>query len=329
MRYTLTVVEQLDRAARELTVDHPINNRLALILVDNATELILHRRCTDHVQRDRMSQRLDASHRALARGNFLEGKLKVLEMLDDISHHERRFINAAHQYRNELYHVGLTQDDVVRPISFQYFKLCCELFDRLRPAWRTQSSTDRFSEVAERYLPRSGDHIEFMAVDNTELAKALLSNLPNDTHALQTSLSASAESHIEEVQEAFAFVVQDNPARHNKRTVLRNVQWHHDFMHALEREGVEGSWMIPGYLDEVNRVRTALESTWRQRHMSVPAVKWHKRAEAIKNEPDALEAMMLYQALRHDMAYLEEAITNAASELDAWIQLEIDRARGK
>ena len=87
--------------------------------------------------------------------------------------------------------------------------------------------------------------------------------------------------------------------------------------------------MIPGYLDEVNRVRTALESTWRQRHMSVPAVKWHKRAEAIKNEPDALEAMMLYQALRHDMAYLEEAITNAASELDAWIQLEIDRARGK
>ena len=35
--------------------------------------------------------------------------------------------------------------------------------------------------------------------------------------------------------------------------------------------------MIPGYLDEVNRVRTALESTWQQRHMSVPAVKWHKR----------------------------------------------------
>ena len=34
LRYTLTVVEQLDRAASELAVDHPINNRLALILVD-------------------------------------------------------------------------------------------------------------------------------------------------------------------------------------------------------------------------------------------------------------------------------------------------------
>ena len=49
MRYILTVVEQLDRAARELETDHPINNRLALILVDNATELILHRQCTDYL----------------------------------------------------------------------------------------------------------------------------------------------------------------------------------------------------------------------------------------------------------------------------------------
>ena len=38
MRYVLTIVEQLDRAARELVTDHPINNRLALILVDNATD---------------------------------------------------------------------------------------------------------------------------------------------------------------------------------------------------------------------------------------------------------------------------------------------------
>ena len=43
MKYVITIVEQLDRAAGELVSDHPINNRLALILIDNATELILHR----------------------------------------------------------------------------------------------------------------------------------------------------------------------------------------------------------------------------------------------------------------------------------------------
>ena len=49
----MTVVEQLDRAAGELRTDHPINNRLALILVDNATELVIERRCSDHVREDK------------------------------------------------------------------------------------------------------------------------------------------------------------------------------------------------------------------------------------------------------------------------------------
>jgi hypothetical protein len=39
MRFVMLVVEQLDRAATELAVDHPLNARIALILVDNAEAL--------------------------------------------------------------------------------------------------------------------------------------------------------------------------------------------------------------------------------------------------------------------------------------------------
>ena len=109
VRYILTIVEQLDRAARELATDHPINNRLALILVDNATELMLHRQCTDRLDRDSTALRLWNAYQALAdhtspedqpsfsehltrdlmtptqrsmgKGNHLSGKLKLLEPL--------------------------------------------------------------------------------------------------------------------------------------------------------------------------------------------------------------------------------------------------------
>lgn len=329
MRYTLTVVEQLDRAASELAVDHPINNRLALILVDNATELVLHRRCTDHVQWDRTLRKLDPKQRAMARGNFIEGKLKVLEVLGDITHPERRFISSAHQYRNELYHVGLKHDDIIRAMAGQYFQLCCDLFVRLKPAWRMQSSTDRFTEVAERYLPKRNGKIDFLAAENSELADKLRSALPDGIERLQLSLATSARTSAEAVADAFDFVVQDNPGGHGETEVLQNVQWHLDFTRALEREGVEGSWIDPGYLDEVKRVRTALEATWRQRHASLPTENWLQRAGAIEAESDPLTAMDLYRALRSDMAYLEDAIMTAAGELDAWIQSEIDRARGK
>ena len=238
-------------------------------------------------------------------------------------------MNAAHQYRNEVYHIGLTHDDIVRPIAFQYFKLCCELFIRLEPGLRSYSSTDRFTEVAQRYLPMRGDDIDFLAVDNAQLAHKLRSNLSDSGEVLQLSLSASAHSKIEAIRNSYEFVVRENPARHNKRIILRSIQWHHDLMRVLEREGIEESWMDSSYLDEVHRVRTELEPTWRQRHKSVPLAGWRRRAETIMNEQDPLKAMELYQALRNDMAYLEDAISDAARELDAWIQSEVERACGK
>ena len=265
----------------------------------------------------------------MAQENFIEGKLKVLEAWDDITHCERRFVITAHQYRNELYHVGLTHDEIIRSISYQYFKLCCQLFERLKPGWRTQSSTDRFTEVAERYLPTRNGRVDFMSVDNTQLAKKILENLPKNMPPLQVSLSTSARDKIENIKKDFDFVVQDNPGRQNEEAVLRNVQWQLDFSRALQNEGVHGTWMDPGYIEEVHRVRTTLEETSLRRHTSVPASRWFTRAEAIFAEPDPLHAMNLYQSLRNDMAYLEEAITTAAVELDAWIQLEVDRARGK
>ena len=105
MRYTLTIVEQLDREAGELRVDHPINNRMALILIDNAMELILHRRCSDHADMDQLYPvlgKLGPKKRAMARGKELKSKLKVLENIGEISHQERKFIGAAHECRNVL-----------------------------------------------------------------------------------------------------------------------------------------------------------------------------------------------------------------------------------
>ncbi|MDR5750353.1 MULTISPECIES: hypothetical protein [unclassified Caballeronia] len=45
MKTLTTYVEQLDRAAEEMRVGTDVGNRLALILVDNVIELMLHRYC--------------------------------------------------------------------------------------------------------------------------------------------------------------------------------------------------------------------------------------------------------------------------------------------
>ena len=200
MRYIVTIVEQMDRAIRELATDHPINNRLALILVDNATELMLHRQCTDRLELDNMVSGLWKAHQAIneertsgdhlqfsedlkkdvmtpkqrsqAKRIFLDRKLKVLEGMGDITAKERRFIAIAHDYRNELYHIGLTHDEIMRPLAAQYFLLSCDLFTRLGnkgffgPSF---TSNDEYTDVAKRYLPVHNGRLLAFDVDKADL----------------------------------------------------------------------------------------------------------------------------------------------------------------
>ena len=242
MRYTLTIVEQLDRAAvGELRVDHPINNRMALILIDNAMELILHRRCSDHADMDQLYPvlgKLGPKKRAMARGKELKSKLKVLENIGDISHQERKFIGAAHECRNVLYHVGLELDDITRAISGYYYRFCCDLFVRLKPSYTTHSSRDVFTEVAERYLPKSNGRIGAF-VESEILAEKLVAQLPDGIEALPGVLAASARKKIHEVRESFEFLVHDNPRGYGTDTMLKDIQWHRDFRQVLEREELE------------------------------------------------------------------------------------------
>jgi hypothetical protein len=55
-----TIIEQLDMTIAEIAIDQPINSRLALILIDSATELLTHRSCEQYVAHRRPGQRLSA-----------------------------------------------------------------------------------------------------------------------------------------------------------------------------------------------------------------------------------------------------------------------------
>ena len=331
MKYILTVVEQLDRAARELKTDHPINNRLALILVDNATELILHRQCTDHLKTDNLLPTLQPKQRSMAKGNSLKDKLKVLEQLGDLSSGERRFIRDAHHYRNELYHTGLKHDDIIRAVAGFYYSVCCSLFARLKPFPYSYSisSNDTYTDVAKRYLPISDGRIDSIGVDIEAIAENLRGVLPEGIPVLSNALASSARRFIGEVENALEFVIQNFPYEVDEDETLRMAQWQLDLARKLEKEDVSGLWIDEDYRNNVARVANALEGNWKQRHNSIPTEKWMRCADAVQREVNPLIAMELYRFLRMDMSYLQEAILAMEAEVDREVQRVIDSTRGK
>ena len=270
--------------------------------------------------------------RTQAKGIFLDGKLSVLESMEDITSKERRFITIAHGYRNELYHVGLTHDEIIRALSAQYFLLSCDLFTRLGNKGffgPTFSSDDEYTDVAKRYLPLRNGRIFPSSVDKSELAGKLRHALPTGMPDLAVTLASSARKAIRKVTDKLAFLIQENPFGFDANEMLEVAQWQRDLAEALDREGVDGLWIDPNYREGFSRVATELETNWRQQYASLPHERWVLRATAVGRELDPLTALDLYQSLREDMSYLEESILSASSELDRWIQQEVDKARGK
>ena len=357
MRYILTIVEQLDRAAHELSTDHPINSRLALMLIDNATELVLHRQCTDRLESDdlwagihKATQAIVRDHpeaaidddstvvllrpeqRSSIRGQHLNPKLHVLEEMGDLTGVERQFIATAHSYRNELYHVGLKHDPIIRAVAGQYFLLCCELFVRMGDLSffkHSYSSSDEYTSVARRYLPTRDGEIDFSSVDNGLLADKLRGALPDGLPDLSAVLADSAHKCILEVKRDFDFLVQENPFELDTQKMLEVAQWQHDLAEAIQKEDLVGHWIDADYRESHARIAADLEVDWKQRYAAIPIESWTRRATAVGNETDPLKAMGRYRSLRKSMEYLEESIMSAAADLDQWIQMEIDKARGK
>ena len=183
--------------------------------------------------------------------------------------------------------------------------------------------------MAKRYLPiRNGQIISF-DVDKSILADKLRSALPVRIPDLAETLAASARKSIRSVTEEFAFLIRDNPFGFDANKMLEVAQWQWALTKALEDKDVDGLWVDPNYREEFSRIVRALEGTWRQRHFSLPSERWLLRANAVEREQDPLKALDLYQSLRDDMSHLEESILSASSELDRWIQQQIDEARGK
>ena len=181
----------------------------------------------------------------------------------------------------------------------------------------------------KKYLPENHGRLDFLAMDNATLANKLKAQRPSGIQKLQTSLSQSAHSAVEEIEEALEFIVQDNPGNMDVDRVLKNVQWHLDFTRVLEEQNLEGTWIDPVHQKEIEKLRLQFEAKWRQRFKVLPTKNWHARADKIGQEKDPLTALALYNSLRNDMAYMEEAIGDSANALDAWIQMEVDRYRGK
>jgi hypothetical protein len=334
MRFATLIVEQFDRAATELVLDHPLNARMALILIDNAAELLIHRRCEHLVRADqrRGKPNLSSADRRSILGRFFGEKIKFLEKVAAISAAERHFIGELHTHRNALYHVGLKNDDIIRPLAVAYFRLTCALLIRLDNKTMGWGWPEEFvvAEALYPYFPDAAAGRQFPDYDSELVSKVLLARIPEDAPALEGALSAHSEASVEQVEGKFDSIELGLDRKSTAIETFRQVQRDADFQRIV-REGMRKKGMedqfIPFGHPVMNELAAKLMPAWKPRYKSLPFDKWRLRAKSIAKVPDPLSSIRKFTDLRSEMDYLSQAIDDAHETFWGWVQQQEDAAQ--
>jgi hypothetical protein len=323
MRFLGPVVEQLDRALVELSADHAINHRHALILVDNAVELLIHRYAVEAAEAPPWRKaRLSWQQKQWARGQSFDDKLKVMELLGAMSADERAFARICHTYRNQLYHVGLRHEAIMQALARAYFLLACELFMRLQPRGMSFGKRDRESAIGKRIFGEKGMG-GFDAI--RQIGPDLAGACPSDPD-LKTTLTREADRILDEMVEWLDFLVEgQRPHVTTKQKELREAQMWHDFGEAIaaHHEAREKA----GLPRDNPRPCDVMTLPWKPRHATLPEQRWRQQIRDIAKAATDAGALQRYEAFRAKTVYLHGALRRSVGALEEEIERQIDAAR--
>lgn len=323
METLLPIAEQLDRAAVEFRLDHPIHNRLAVILIDNAVELMMRQALYVHTAFGGDFQGITAKHRKQARSQRLADRLAVLVFVKEFSQLEADFIQTAHEHRNAAYHEGTADEPYLRQLAFHYYTFACGYLARFSKAFYSWSSNFQFTEIGRRYHEASRDSEDFMGkINRGKLASILMDQLPVQSEiTLQAALADDLEQDRQGISRGLRFLIENTRPRKDTTYLLAKAQfdWARDA--ALEKQGLENTiYDTPRRLEAIQYVKGNL-AKFKPKYRAVPHGQWSQSIGRVRRCENPCEATVRFQRARKNMSFLRDALGHAVMRLEA----ELDR----
>ena len=132
LSFYAALLDQMDLALEHLEKGGVHDARFALMLTDNAVELAIHKLATEkqahlmswhHLQQTYPHK----SELAEALGQSFDAKLKFARIEKMVTEEQARTVTIMHEFRNELYHVGLQHEPILPAIAPFYFSFACDI----------------------------------------------------------------------------------------------------------------------------------------------------------------------------------------------------------
>lgn len=322
-------IDQLDLAIDQLAIRDRNFDRFALMLIDNVVELVLHQHAKDKIL---LSRALESNKKpkpewksavAATSQNF-DAKVRYARETVMISGPMADSLQYLHSFRNSAYHQGRRHEGILHSLAVFYFRAACAVLGAYKPPFYGTYSKDKISHRAVKYLGKPdlfGQKDAFTLACNrlAEVAGALDENLVED---LQADMLAT----VKQADEWLDFISTNAPNRPTRAEVVRDCQawpfaWTDEGKAFAQATGCKAATMGE-YVDWLGH-----NYPWQVK--ADPIESWKRRHASLKRETDLDAALKKYCDFMKQTETFREALDEAVSQLDGYIQQQIDEYRGK
>jgi hypothetical protein len=322
-------IDQLDLALDQLAIEDRNFDRFALLLVDNVVELTLHQFARDRASENEMwgslrEPKYDPKAVEGALGQKFDAKVKLAVKLQLVEPAVGESLLRLHAFRNTAYHRGLRHEGILHSLTVFYFTIACEVLKAYKPRAWSWGSLEAMSHRARKYLgdvhsngpaeafPKAYDRL-------SEVAASLRS-------ALTTDLSADMQSTVDATNDTIQFLADDSPEKMTRdEAIIQSQAWAMAFTQegkSFARDNGCRESTFAGYVEWLAR-----NFPWSVRVDPVPS--WQSRLASLKREKNNHLALKRYSDFMRQTDSIRSTLHEAAVQLDAYIDEQIDRARGK
>lgn len=344
MERLIFILEQIEESKRLIQIGGVPQLRMALLLLDNASEILMHREVQQALVGSRLHKNLLAAMIPF-RGNnmniqqdqeaeeiikslerhiispvqiakikryYLE-KVKFLVEKGKLTISLGQVLSVTHRYRNLAYHQEKIRKETIRPIVL-LFEVVCELLVILPSGIPSFEDEADYSWFESRYKISPDDIFEDKGLRGIQ--EILRGSLPLKILDFQNFLADHLEQRLVDFFYWLDFFAQHSRWRDTREGALKRIQFLKSQFWDSSRSTASPEF---DKAFQIFMPKFSLEMV----------EEWHFKIKNLKYFSDKLSVFAEFANLEQFLEPIEEVVHEAAFELDAAIQGAIDRRRGK
>jgi hypothetical protein len=328
------VLFQLDESKRHILAGSVPALRVALLLLDNAVEVLLDRWIADDLDSDEMSEVIQRRARKagipedhphfvdLYQQRFLTAseKKRVARLFDEklryvtglkglLTPSMSAVLSHLHRYRNDAHHSGRVRTQTLRTSVVILLSLCCTLVELLKPGSSGYASTEDYSWLKEKFGLTPG-----ALWDKTTTSSVLASlreGIPIDDATIGETFAQNIEDRIEALEEGLGFISTETHVAPSASEALA----------ASQKFSLDEQKRAQPYRSGPPSLDAPVSIQLIEQIRSVP--------RQVREATDALAAFQTFATADTGLERLEFMVNNLVVAIDGEIQMAVDRARGK